>query len=88
MKSIIKFALKFVPANTIAAIIAEYVTASLQKIKDKERMAKVSDAVAATGDAVKVVGESIHDCQIDEAEVNIVGDKVKFAVEKIVEAAR
>lgn len=88
MKSIIKFALKFVPANTIAAIIAEYVTAALQKIKDKDRMAKVGEAVSATGGAVKIVGEAIHDCEITEQEVNEVGDAVKLAVEKIVEAAR
>lgn len=88
MKTLIKLALKLLPANTIAGIIADYVTQALQKIKDKDRMAKVSEAVSATGEAVKVVGEAVHDCEITEDEVNLVSDKVKLAVEKIVEAAR
>lgn len=87
-KALIKTVLAILPVNTLAALIAEYVTKALQRIKDKERMAKVSEAVGATSDAVKVVAESIHDCEISEAEVNEVSDKIEVAVQKIIEAAK
>lgn len=88
LKSAVKLVLKFVPANTIAAIIADYVTKALQKISDKEKLAKISDAVGATGNAVRITAEAVHDCEITEAEVDQVSDAIQVAVVKIIEAAK
>lgn len=87
-KGIVKTVLTVLPANTLAALVAEYVTKALQKIKDRARMAKVSEAVSATGDAVKTTAEAVHDCKISEEEVNLVSDKIEVAVQKIIEAAK
>lgn len=87
-KALIKTVLAVLPANTLAALIAEYVTKALQKIKDKERMASISLAVTATSEAVGVVAESVHDCEITEEEVDRVSDKIEAAVAAIIAAAK
>lgn len=87
-KALIKTVLAVLPANTLAALIAEYVTKALQRIKDKERMASISIAVTATSSAVGVVAESIRDCEITEEEVDRVSDKIEVAVQKIIEASK
>lgn len=84
----LKLMLRLVPANTIAALIAEYVTKALQKIRDKERALKVGAAVSAAGDAVRITADAVMDCEITEDEVDRVGDAIRIAVSKIIEAAK
>jgi len=83
-----KLLLKLIPASTIAALIAEYVTKALQKIENKERAALVSKAVSECGAAVTVCGKAVEDCTITEEEVDKVSDAIKTAVNAIIEAAK
>lgn len=87
-KTIIKIILTVLPANTISALIAEYVTKAMQKIKDKDHMAKVSTAVSATMLAGKTISDSAEDCKFTEDEVNLISGNIQIAVQKIVEAAK
>ena len=87
-KTIIKTILAVIPENTLAALIAEYVTKAMQKIKDKDHMAKVSAAVSATMLAGKTISDSAEDCEFTEDEVNLVSNNIQIAVQKIVEAAK
>ena len=83
-----KLIAKFLPASTIAALVAEYVTKALQKIDNKEKAALISKAVAECGNAVTVCGKAVEDCTITEDEANSVADAVETAVTSIINAAK
>lgn len=76
-----------VPASTIASIVARCVTQMLQKVKDKEKLSEVSSAVAATSQAVDVIGKAVADCQVTEDEVNTAATAIENAVKAIMSAA-
>lgn len=83
-----KLILNLLPANTIAAFIAELVTKALSKISNKEKAALISKAVADCGAAVQICGKAVEDCKITEEEVNSVSDSIQVAVKSIIEAAK
>lgn len=84
----LKLIAKLLPASTIAALVAEYLTKALRNIKNRDRAAKISAAVSATADAVKVVGDAVKDCEVTEAEVNNATVAIESAVMSIIEAAK
>lgn len=77
-----------VPANSIAGVIASLVTKALSKIKNKDKLAKISEAVGACGKAVNITAEACKDGEITESEVNEVSDSIEVAVVKIIEASK
>lgn len=83
-----KLLLKLVSADTIAAFIAELVTKALAKIKDKEKAALVSVAVAQCGNAVSVCGKAVEDCNVTDEEVNQIAASVESAVRAIINASK
>lgn len=84
----LKLIAKLLPASTIAALVAEYVTKALQKIDNKDRAAKISVAVTACGKAVETTGKAVEDCKITEEEVNAVSGDITAAVTAIINAAK
>lgn len=83
-----KLLLKLIPTETIAALIAEYITKALSKIDNKEKAQAISIAVAACSNAVNICAEAVKDCEVTEGEVNQITDGVKTAITAIVEAAK
>ena len=87
-KSIVKILVRLIPAGTISDIAADYTTDALQKMTRKGKVYKISEAVSATGEALKIVGDVTKDCEITGDEAKLVGDSIRIATKKIVEAAR
>lgn len=84
----LKLITSFFSAESIARLIADYVTKALQKIGDKDRAAKIAAATAAVGKATEITANAVEDCKITEEEANAVAESVKLAVEAIIKAAK
>lgn len=80
--------LKLLPASTISALIADYVTKALARIDDKHKLALVAVAVRETSEAVCEVSKAVEDGTITEEEVDLVEHEITEAVSAIISATK